>query len=107
MQPLNSGRVNLPVVVGGSCYSHCGHYLSDCVCKTWLNSQNLHFPKPQVPDAEGSLLLLGSEAKLGPRPVTLRLWVDSSEGQVDARASVMVLFSHLMLPIVLCGSLHQ
>lgn len=27
----------------------------------------------------------------------LRLWVDISEGQVDAWASVMVLFSHLML----------
>lgn len=29
--------------------------------------------------------------------MALRLWVDSSEGQVDAWASVVVLFSHLML----------
>lgn len=56
---------------------------------------------------EGKLWFLGCESYLGSRPVALRLWVDSSESQVDAWASVMVLFSHLMLPIVLRGTFHQ
>lgn len=50
-----------------------------------------------VPDSEGPLRVLGCESQLGPRAVALRLRVDGSEGQVDAWASVMVLFSHLML----------
>lgn len=51
----------------------------------------------EVPDSEGPLRVLGCESQLGPRAVALRLRVDGSEGQVDAWASVMVLFSHLML----------
>lgn len=51
----------------------------------------------EVPVSEGPLRVLGCESQLGPRPVALRLRVDGSEGQVDAWASVMVLFSHLML----------
>lgn len=50
-----------------------------------------------VPDSDGSLRLLGCEPQLGSRPVTLWLRLNGPEGQVDPWASVMVLFSHLML----------
>lgn len=52
---------------------------------------------PLVPDLAGNLRLLGYESHLGARPVALWFWLDRSEGQVDARAPVVVLFGHLML----------
>lgn len=43
----------------------------------------------------------------GPRCVAPGLRVDGSEGEVDPRPSIVVLFGHLVLPVVLSGSFHQ
>lgn len=54
----------------------------------------------------GSLGLLGRGAEAGPRPVVPVFRVDGSESQVDPWASIVVLFGHLMLPIILRGTFH-
>lgn len=53
--------------------------------------------KHSVKAGRQSWLFLCCETQLGPWPVALGLGVDGSKGQVDARAAVMVLLSHLML----------